>query len=380
MIKRLFLVAVCFAIAILLYPLAFSQTPAPSEEQQVTAEKQGAKAEAPKEQTTAPAQQAQPAQVDAAKTAQPDAAKEAPAQPIVTGPAEAKVFTQDTNTYVNAKVKFKLTTRDNFIADKIEYRIDGGDVQTYQNPFSIAAEGKHVISYYGIDKIGNREDQKSMRVIVDNTAPSILITANRPVLRQGDKLYVSKDFMFRIDARDDLSGVNKIEYALTANDYKVYRAPFNIANEGTINLKVRAVDNVANMQEQFVMKVYDEQGKEVDMRNTTVSLMIDNVAPVVEIKADKDLVQKAGRNYAANEVKYSVIARDEASGIDNVFVRIDEKGEFIPYTAPIQFSTNGEHLIEAKAADKAGNISAVSILSVLVDIIPPETTIETVNE
>lgn len=383
MMKKFLMVAMCFAIAVLLYPFAFSQTPVPSQEQQVT-EEQKAPATQPAAQETGqaaqPAQSAQPAQP--AQPVVPDATPESPATRISTTgtTVEGKVFVQDTNTYVNSKVKFKLCSRDNFLADKIEYRIDGSDVKVYDSPFNLAEEGKRVISYYGIDKIGNREDAKSMRVIVDNTAPSILVTANMPVLSQGSKVYVSKDFMFRVDARDELSGVAKVEYSLNGTDYKAYRAPFNIPSEGTINLKIRATDNVANVQEQFVMKVYDEQGKEVDVKNVAMTLQTDNVAPVVEIKADRELVQRNGRNVAANDVKYTITATDEASGVQHVFVRLDEKGDFAPYAGQVQFNTNGEHLIEAKAVDKAGNMSSVSILSVFVDIIPPETTIQTVVE
>ncbi|HQP49914.1 MAG TPA: hypothetical protein PKX12_14405 [Spirochaetota bacterium] len=368
MLKKLLLITMCLAVAILLYPLAYSQTPAPSEEQKVAGEQAdtgGAKQETPAQTETQPALQE---------------ATQEPQAEIVKAGAEARTFVQGINTYVNSQVKFKLTAKDNLLADKIEYRLNDSEVQVYQEPFNLPVEGKQVITYYGVDKIGNREDAKSLRVVVDNTPPSILVTSDKPVLRSGDKVYVSKDFTFRIDARDESSGLAKVEYSLNGTDYKVYRAPFSIANEGAINLKVRAFDNVANVQEQFVMKIYDEQGKEVEVKDSVFAVQTDNVAPAVEIKADRELIQKSGRNIASNEVKYSVIATDEASGVNSIFIRIDEKGDFIPYVNPIQFNTDGEHLIEAKAVDKAGNLSNVSILSVFVDVVPPETRIETVNE
>lgn len=372
MLKKLLLITMCLAVAILLYPLAYSQTPAPSEEQTVAGEQADTSTPAGTQQQEAPAQtETQPALQEATQEPQAE---------IVKAGAEARAFVQGVNTYVNSQVKFKLTTNDNLLSDKIEYRVNDGEVQIYQDPFNLATEGKQVITYYGVDKIGNREDAKSLRVVVDNTAPSILVTSDKPVLRSGDKIYVSKDFTFRIDARDESSGIATVEYSLNGTDYKVYRAPFNIANEGPVNLKVRATDNVANVQEQFVMKIYDEQGKEVEVKDTAFAVQTDNVAPAVEIKADRELIQKSGRNIASNEVKYSVIATDEASGVNSIFYRVDEKGDFIPYVNPIQFNTDGEHLIEAKAVDKAGNLSNVSIFSVFVDVIPPVTRIETVTE
>lgn len=106
----------------------------------------------------------------------------------------------------------------------------------------------------------------------------------------------------------------------------------------------------------------------------------DNVAPVVEIKSSKELIKKSGKTVASSDIKYSITATDADSGIAQVLVRIDEKGDYIPYTKEIQFLTNGEHVIEAKAVDKVGNVSPVVVLTVFVDVIPPESMIEMVEE
>jgi hypothetical protein len=124
----------------------------------------------------------------------------------------------------------------------------------------------------------------------------------------------------------------------------------------------------------------DETGKEVEFKDGSMKLLCDNTPPAVTIKPDKELMQKSGKNLANIDVKYTVAATDNDSGVAGIFVRLDEKGDFVPYTKEIVFTSNGDHVIEAKAVDKVGNVSPVVVYSVIVDSIPPETKIEAVIE
>jgi len=368
MLKKSVLFIICLGVALMIYPMAYSQQPVPSEEK------------AAEEKTAQPA--AEQKAVEQPSPATTDAKKEAEAQPvsIATTSSQAIVYVQGLNTYVNPKVKFRLFTTDNIYADKIEYKLDNGDMKVYAEPFSVEQEGKHVITYNGVDKIGNREDAKSMRFIVDATAPAIIVTSNKPLMQQGDKLFVSKDFAFRVDTRDDISGVKSVEYSINGTDFMAYREPFGIPADGSVNLKVRATDNVHNTQETYVLKLVDQSGNPVELKQSAIAMQTDNVAPKVEIKCDKTFLDRNGVKVVSNDAKYTIAATDEASGVATVFMRVDGRGDFIPYTSELMFNTNGEHSLEAKAVDKAGNMSPVSVLSVYVDVIPPESRIETVTE
>ena len=83
---------------------------------------------------------------------------------------------------------------------------------------------------------------------------------------------------------------------------------------------------------------------------------------------------------AGSDYLYTITANDEESGIKDVFYRIDGRGAFRKYESEIKLTSNGEHFIEAKAVDNVGNVSDIKILSVLVDIIPPRSTIETITD
>ncbi|HPI14724.1 MAG TPA: hypothetical protein PL135_08920 [Spirochaetota bacterium] len=294
---------------------------------------------------------------------------------------QAKTYYDGVTTYANSKVLFKLTTKDNVMAEKIEYRIDDGTLAVYQEPFAIDSEGKHIIAFFGTDKLGNKEDEKMFRITIDNTAPDIAVAASSPVLKIGDRLYSTKSVNFTVIAKDALSGVDSTQYSINGRDYADYVAPFNIINDGEVELKAKSIDRVSNLAEVFALKVIDDaDGKEVELREASIKLFIDNIAPKVSITPDKELVRKDAKAIASMDYKYAVAAEDNESGVASILVRVDGKGDFMAYKEPISFATNGDHLIEAKAVDKMGNTSNSTILSVFVDIIPPQTTIETVTE
>jgi hypothetical protein len=353
MMRRLMVLLLCLGVAILFTTLSFSQD-------------EPAKADDKKAE-------------DKADKGLKEAEKEGEAEKIKVGP-EAKVYSDGTSTFVNSQVQFKLTSKDNLFTDKIEYKINGGEVKAYESPFSIPDEGIHVITYYSIDKIGNKEDEKTYKVIVDNTPPVIMVTSNKPVQKINEKIYISKDFRLAITAKDEVSGLNKIEYSLNGKDYSEYVVPFDIPEGGEIELKVKAIDNVNNLIEKFVFKIFDETGKPVELSEESVKMLADNVSPTVEIKADKEIKQIENKNYVLSDIKYTVNATDNESGIAAILYRLDGKGDFIPYSREIIFTTNGQHKIEAKAVDKVGNASNIATLSLFVDIIPPETMIETISK
>lgn len=293
---------------------------------------------------------------------------------------DAKVYLLNGNIFVNNKVQYKLQAKDNVLLDKIMYRIDGGEYQVYSAPFAIEAEGQHVISYYGVDKIGNQEADKLFRIIVDNTAPDINVISNTPIISANGKYYISKNYNFSIESYDALSGVNKVDYSVNG-EAKEYVNPFSIAAEGEVELKVSSVDNVNNKAEQFALSVLTDKGKAETIRGALTKLAVDNAAPVVTITPSEELKKAENdKNIAANTVKYDVTATDADSGIAAILVRVDNTGDFAPYINQIKFKTNGEHFIEAKAIDRVGNVSELKSLSVFVDVIAPESQINTMPE
>jgi hypothetical protein len=279
MLKRFFIISLCLTIGIFLSSLAFSQDdPSTTDPDKIE--------NAPDESKTIlndDIKKVEPAKVEPAKT---ETESKSGQTSIVA--ADAKTYSDGKTIFVNSKVLFKITSTDDLQMDKIEYKVDEGALGTYQDPFSIATEGYHSIKYFGTDKAGNKETEKSYTVAVDNTGPVMTITTSSPVKKIGDKIYYQKNVQFSINANDTLSGVKKIEYSTDGTNYQEYVAPFGMPATGAINLKAKSMDNVENTTELFSFRVLDEAGNEVEMKDSSVKLAVDETAPTDAIQSDKE--------------------------------------------------------------------------------------------
>jgi glucose/arabinose dehydrogenase/type 1 glutamine amidotransferase len=70
---------------------------------------------------------------------------------------------------------------------RIEYRIDGGDPNTYSGPFTIGATGPHSVEYYATDNAAepNAEEPQTLELRVDAAAPQTGVALDRPAGADG---------------------------------------------------------------------------------------------------------------------------------------------------------------------------------------------------
>src|SRR6056297_2564541 len=136
MLKRIFILSLCCFIALAFSTVSFSQEePAETEETMEDA-------------AVTP------------DTESPESEEITKEEVIATNAEKAASHFDGLNHYVNSKVKFELSVKDNLVADKVMYKVNDGEEQTCQDPFNLTEEGKHTISYYGVDRVGNTEDMK----------------------------------------------------------------------------------------------------------------------------------------------------------------------------------------------------------------------------
>ena len=293
-----------------------------------------------------------------------------------------KTFSDGYNTYVNDKIQFELFGRDNIMQDKIFYKINNVEEQLYTGPFNLKEEGSQVIYYYSVDKMGNREELRTLNVIVDTTSPEVIVTITAPFSRTDGKIYASDQFKYdyTISARDNISGVGSVAYAIEDGDYMEYLKPFSINSLKPVTISIAAEDRVGNLTKKYVTKIVDASGNVLAEGIDDIEILVDNTAPVVEITPDKEFFMKDSKKVASRDYKYSISATDADSGVHSIYYRINSRSDFILYTGPIQFNVNGMHKIEAIAKDNVGNTSKAVVLDVYVDTIPASTEIKLITE
>ncbi|MBR7677734.1 OmpL47-type beta-barrel domain-containing protein [Streptomyces daliensis] len=172
----------------------------------------------------------------------------------------------------------------------------------------------------------------------DTTAPEV--AADVAGEQNADGAYVGAATV-TLDATDDSSGVDKVEYALDGGAYTAYTAPVVVNTPGEHTVRYRATDKAGNVS------------AEKTETFTVVAAPEDTTPPQVTARVDGE--RDADGDYVAMAT-VTLSATDADSGVDAVEYAVNG-GEFTPYTAPFMVHAVGDHTVTYRARDKAGNSS-----------------------
>ncbi len=189
----------------------------------------------------------------------------------------------------------------------------------------------------------------------DITPPKTTIEVNGI---QGSNGWFITDAIVSLDAIDDLTGVNKIEYSLNNIDWYDYTGSISILTEGTTTIYYRAIDNAGNTE-------------------TTSSkvIKIDKTTPDTSI----ELIGMMGlEGWYTSNVDMFLSATDELSGVNKIEYSLNNI-DWYDFTDSISISTEGTTTIYYRAIDNAGNLEATSSTVILIDIATPETIIDLIG-
>lgn len=283
-----------------------------------------------------------------------------------TGNPEGEKIEESNEIFINSNTSFSLRADDDSsMVDFIEYKINSGDLVKYTNPITLSSEGVSRITYRSIDKAGNIEPFKLLTVVVDNTPPTVSLMSEEPFFGTEGSSYTSKTNTFSFKAKDELSGVQKVEYAINESEFQTFSQenPIRLEKEGTNLIRYTATDNAGNRS-----------------REASLAVIIDDKAPKVEIVPATPLVDIDGKIYSRKGNSFTVRATDAESGVRRVMVKMSDETDFRPYVEPIVVTSGGEFTIQAKAIDNVGNESEVVSVSFFVDINPPKSEIKKIEK
>jgi hypothetical protein len=253
--------------------------------------------------------------------------------------------------YISSSTEFTLSSTDALSGvAATEYRIDSGQWNAYA-PFAIAIEGEHTVGYRSTDNVDNVETEKTLAVVVDNTAPKTTITVGEPK-HEGDALYVSSAAEFTLTATDSLSGVALSEYRVDGGEWTDY-APFSLKAEGQHTISFRSTDTQGNVEAE-----------------QSIAVVVDNTAPYTTITVG-DQKYEGNALYVTGNTEFELSATDYLSGVSLTEYRLDE-GQWTAYSL-FAITEEGEHTIGYRSVDNLGNVEVEQTLEVIVDNTPPET-------
>jgi hypothetical protein len=232
--------------------------------------------------------------------------------------------------------------------DHVEWELDGGLTQSGPNgsDVAISGDGVHTLRTRAVDVAGNVSAWRDHTIRVDTVTPAD--TTAVPAGWQTSPLNVS------VTGTDAHSGVNQVSWRVdggTTSTTTSVPGSFTVSAEGVHTIETR---------------VRDAAGHQTGWKSQTVR--IDTTAPVNQTQTSNPAWQTAD---------YSVLvtAADGGSGLAEVQWRIDA-GPWLSgaFGSQANVTGTGDHTLETRAVDVAGNVSVARLDPVRIDRVTPTNT------
>jgi hypothetical protein len=160
-------------------------------------------------------------------------------------------YQERTDVFVTSATRIELSATDDASGVKqIEYQPEDASQPTiYSKPIAFPEEGRRLLRYWSTDRVNNRELDRAVVLITDNTPPEIFanfsLAAKTGANGEALAVYRRLTSLF-LGATDNASGVHKIYYTINGGKEMEYKTPLVLDHEGTFELLIRADDNLGN--------------------------------------------------------------------------------------------------------------------------------------
>ncbi|MGW1902149.1 OmpL47-type beta-barrel domain-containing protein [Streptomyces hirsutus] len=191
----------------------------------------------------------------------------------------------------------------------------------------------------------------------DTTAPEA--TAEVTGTQNTEGAYVGSASV-AVEATDEGSGVDRIEYAIGADGaWQPYTAPVVVDQVGTHTVRYRALDKAGNVSavKSVGFAVVAPQSDDTTAPETSATVA----------------GEKNPDGAYIDMVTVTVSASDTGSGVNTIEYAVGS-GAWQTYGGPVMVHQVGTHTVRYRATDKAGNVSAVKSVGFTVVAAPPQDT------
>ncbi len=227
-------------------------------------------------------------------------------------------------------------------------------ITTFVNPrpgdnhqFGYSVAGNGLQAFVGARFDSAEAEQAGAAYAFWDTVPPV--TAASPSGAPGLNGWWLSNVSVALTASDTISPVACTYYRVDGGAWEVYESPFFVEGDGIHTLGLRSLDHGGNLEQ-----------------NQTQDVRIDSVAP----QSSVNLSGIVGENdWYVSPVAVNLSATDATSGVNTIVYRLDG-GPWEAYVAPFEVG-DGQHEVEHRATDVAGNVEAVQVLDVKVDTRPP---------
>ena len=171
----------------------------------------------------------------------------------------AGIFKKNNKIFLGPKAMVNLKGEDRYSPlEGVYYSINNETFSSYTHPFHLSKEGMNIISYYGVDRVGNVESPRTDSVIADfsapvckiNFSPSHEIKESNNKKEKNETLIFGKQLTIELELHDAGSGINRVEYSLNKNEFIPYTGKIKLnattKEQEIYNLLVHFNDQLGN--------------------------------------------------------------------------------------------------------------------------------------
>jgi hypothetical protein len=226
---------------------------------------------------------------------------------------------------------------------QLRWRVNGQQyIWPGANPsFTLSTEGQHVLETRAFDAKGNATNWRTQTFRIDFSPP-----VDTTAIADGEW---RNSRTFTLSGTDAVSGVQSVEYRIDAGSAQlgIPGQDVTVPADGTYTVAIRAIDRADNASP-----------------TRTVTMKVDTVKPVNTTPLPpSDWV---------DSFELTPSGTDGASGVAAIEWKVD--GGEVHDGTPIVIGSDGEHVLETRAVDRAGNASDWRADTVKVDATAPANT------
>lgn len=261
---------------------------------------------------------------------------------------------------LSSQTKIVLSSEDNSSGvKKTYYKFDNNSsFSIYVGKINIQSlsNGNHIISYYSVDNVENKEELKKYEFYYDKEAPKPSITIRGAIHKEGSTEFVSAQSLITFSATDDKSQVKNIKYSInTNNNYTTYENPFPISLQtGPFSITYYSEDKLGNKSKNKIKKY-----------------QMDLVPPVTKYKMSGDFYAQNTTIWINKDTKINLKSTDTYAGVKEILYVVGDE-QPATYTTDFQVAKEGNFLCRYWAVDNVNNREGDNILLFITDNAAPE--------
>ena len=149
----------------------------------------------------------------------------------------------------DTRISFSGSDQESGIKE-LKYKVGEQAWSSYRQPFSVEKEGLHVLSFYGIDQVENKEPEHPVNIYVDLSAPeiyhhfSVQSIGSKTIRDEKYTIYPSNCRLY-IAATDMACGTNNLRYRVDGGEWNT-TIPLPQLEPGNHKVEIQAVDYLGN--------------------------------------------------------------------------------------------------------------------------------------